>query len=112
MFKSLFTLSTQYINKKIVIYGINRDSVMVFSRLALNYQTDVRYFWNPDGRFIGDLFVNRMIISTEQLNHIGDIVVIIPEVIKKEEAVQYTKNKNIVFYIDDLLDINLSLIHI
>lgn len=107
MLKCLFMLSEQYKNKKIVIYGVNRDSVVAFSILALNYQVDISYFWNPKNQFVGEAFVNRPIISTEQLSHIQDAIVIIPDIVKKDEVISYTE-KN-VLYIDEILDINSEL---
>lgn len=109
MLKCLFVLSEQYRNKRIVIFGVNRNAVVAFSLLALNNQVDISYFWNPKNQFIGEYFVNRPIISTEQLSHIQNAIVIIPDIIKKDEVILYTEKE--VLYIDEVLDINSELYH-
>lgn len=109
MLKCLYTISEQYKNKKIVIYGINRSSIVLFTDLVLNHQADIDLFWDADDRFTGEFFVNRQIVNTEQLQKIDEMIVIIPEVFDKQE-IQREAGKDVnVFYPDEILKLNQEL---
>lgn len=109
MLKSLYTLSKQYKNRKIVIYGVNRSSVIVFAKLVLNHQIDVYSFWDADDRYVGEYFVNRRIISTEQLYQITDAIIIIPEGLKKNVVRRRVGDTIDILYPDEILDLNQGL---
>lgn len=63
MFKNLYTLSEKYNGKKIVIYGVNRTAVNLFTNLAVNHDVDIDAFLDAEDRFTGEKFVNREIIK-------------------------------------------------
>lgn len=109
MLKNLYTLSEQFKSKKVIVYGINRNSIIVFAKLALNHQVDIHSFWDASGRFVGKSFVNRRIISTEQLNHMDDAIVIIPDAIERRAVSACIEKNRDVFYINEILDLNAEL---
>lgn len=106
MLKSLYTLSHKYANKKIIVYGVNRNSVNLFTDLALNHQIDVHAFLDMDDRFTKESFVNRRIINIRQLQHMEDIVVIIPDAYPKPEVCQRLGQATDIFYKEEVLNFN------
>lgn len=106
MLKSLYTLSQKYVNKKVVVFGVNRSSIVLFTKLSINYQVNVSLFWDADNRFVGQYLVNRRIVSTDELRGIKDFIVIIPKAISKDEVLQSAMSDIDVFYIDEVLSLN------
>lgn len=105
MYKTIYTVSNKYKNKKIYIYGINRDSVSVFTDLAFR-DTDVAGFC--EDRFDGQMFMNRPIISEEKLIVQRDAIIILHEEIEKGKITNRFDREN-VFYVDEILDLNQDL---
>lgn len=109
MLKSLYTLSEQYKNRKLIIYGVNRSSINTFARLALNYQVDIFGFWDVTNRFTGDYLVNRQIINIDQILKMNDVLVIVPKVQAKQEVRKLLGKDADVFYADEILSLNQTL---
>lgn len=106
MLKSLYTLSQRYRNKKIVVYGVNRTSVNLFTDLVLNYNMDVYAFFDADDRFTGESFINRQIINIEQLKCLDNAIVVIPEINRKQNIQRCIGQEVDVFYKDEIIDLN------
>lgn len=106
MIKSLFTLSNEYKDKKIVVYGVNRTSVNLFTDLALNYSVDVYAFLDMEDKFTGESFVNRPVINISQLKKLADAILIIPEINEKQNLLKYTEQKIEILYKNEILDFN------
>lgn len=106
MFKSLYTLSEKYSGRKLVIYGVNRTSVNLFTNLAVNHDVDIDAFLDVADRFTGESFVNREIINISQLKNLDDVILIMPEAYKKIDIRRYLGNEIDVFYKDEILDLN------
>jgi len=109
MFKSLYTLSEKYRGRKLVIYGVNRTAVNLFTNLAVNHDMDIDAFLDADDRFTGESFVNREIINISQLKNLAGVILIIPEVYKKQDIQRNIGNEIDVFYKDEILDLNPNL---
>jgi len=99
-------LSHKYADKKIVVYGVNRNSVNLLTDLALNHQIDIYAFLDMDDRFTGESFVNRRIINISQLQHMDDTVVIIPDVYSKQEVYKRLGQATDIFYKEEVIDFN------
>lgn len=106
MLKSLYTLSQRYREKKIIVYGVNRTSINLFTDLALNHRVNVYAFFDVDDRFTGECFINRQIINVSQLKCMDDAIVIIPEVNTKQDVQRCTGSEVDIFYKDEVLDLN------
>lgn len=106
MLKSLYTLSDQYKNRKLIIYGVNRSSINTFARLALNYQADIFGFWDVTDQFTGQYLINRQIINTDQILKMNDAMIIIPKTQAKQEVEKIAGRVADVFYVDEILNLN------
>lgn len=106
MLKSLYTLSQTYREKKIIVYGINRTSVNLFTDLALNHNVNVYAFFDADDRFTGESFIKRQIINIGQLKCLDNAIVVIPEINKKQDIQRCIGQEADIFYKDEVLDLN------
>lgn len=62
MLKIFYSIAEKIQKKDIYIYGINRDSMAVFTKLAF-LGGDIEGFIDITRRFVGEYFMNRPIIS-------------------------------------------------
>ncbi|KAI4450862.1 hypothetical protein C823_005399 [Eubacterium plexicaudatum ASF492] len=106
MLKCLYMLSQRYKDKKIIVYGVSRTSINLFTDLVLNHKVNIHAFWDADDKFTGEYFVNRNIINTAQLRSINNAIIIIPEVCKKQEIQKCAGQGIEVFYKDEVLEVN------
>lgn len=84
MLKTIYTISREIEKKDIYIYGINRDSITVFTNLAF-WRADICGFIDDtEQRYIGERFFNRPVISAEQIRCMRDIIVAASETVGKE----------------------------
>ncbi|MBD5521748.1 MAG: SGNH/GDSL hydrolase family protein [Lachnospiraceae bacterium] len=106
MLKILYTLSKEYQDKNIYLYGINRDSVNVFTDLAYR-GINVSGFVDPSGRYVGSDFMNRPIVSGNTLFGNKDIIIIHSCKSKAEIQGEFPETK--VFYSNEILDVDYEL---
>ena len=67
MFKAIYAIAKTIQEKDLYIYGINRDSVAVFTNLAL-WGADIKGFIDSgEERYVGQHYMNRPILSIEQI---------------------------------------------
>jgi len=107
--KSIYTLTEKYESKKIVIYGVNRNAITVFTILVLNHQIDIFAFWDESGRFCNDKLINRQVITTGQLLQMDDAIIILPEPIEKQRVEKYIGKRIPIFYKDEIIGLNKEL---
>lgn len=104
MLRTLFTIAEKYEKRKVCVYGINRNAIVVFTRLAYR-GVDVQGFVDLDDRCVGQYFMNRLIIGKESVCEKDGIVVVISQFDEKEEVQRHMRNTE-VCYIDEILDLN------
>lgn len=107
MYRSIYTVANEYINKKIYVYKVNRDSVSVFTDLAFR-DADVSGFW--DERFAGEKFMNRPILSCKQLMNEKDSIIILSKEVEKDIAAEIFDRERL-YYVDEILGLNQELKH-
>lgn len=78
MVHALYTLKKELWDKKIYIWNINRDSVMVFTR-AIFCRINIQGFVTPQNEYVGEKFFNRLIICAEQIKREQDGVVLVAD---------------------------------
>lgn len=87
MIHALYTLKKELWNKKVYIWNINRDSVMVFTK-AIFSRINIQGFVTLQKEYVGEKFFNLPIIYAEQIGYEQDSVVLVadgvPEDIKNE----------------------------
>lgn len=105
MYKSIYTVSDDFNCKKLYIYGVNREAVSVFTELAFR-DADIFGFW--DERFAGEQFMNRPIVSADQLMSDKDAVVILHKKMKKDTVADLLGRERL-FYSDEILSMNRDL---
>ncbi len=102
MLKIFYSISEKIQEKDIYIYGINRDSMAVFTKLAF-LGGDIEGFIDITRRFVGEYFMNRPIISIEQINNLPNAIVIAPDVIEKSVVKETIGIDAEVFYYGEIL---------
>ncbi len=102
MYKTFYTVADKFLCKKIYIYGVNRDSISVFTDLAFR-DSDIAGFC--DNRFVGQTFMNRQIVSEEQLCTAGDSILVLSKEIEKNSITDRVDESKL-FYPDELFEIN------
>lgn len=104
MYKALYSISSAFVKKHIYVYGINRDSITMFTDLAFR-DADIAGFWEDKNRFVGDFLLNRPIVSTNQLCDDYEAIVVLPKEIEKEIPAKYVRGE-ILFYVEEIIELN------
>lgn len=106
MLKTIYVISKEVQKKDIYIYGINRDSITVFTNLAF-WGCDISGFIDDmEERYIGEYFVNRPIVSAEQIKNLKGAVIVVSEAIGKNEIRQILGESVEVFYYNEIIELN------
>lgn len=101
MLFAIHTLKKQYQNKKIYIWNINRDSIGVFTR-ALLRKIDIQGFVTSQPEYIGDIYMNRPILTLGQIEESDSIILVADEV---SRVVKDTLPKDKAIYWTDAIEI-------
>ena len=107
MLRTLFTIAERYKEKRIYIYGINRNAINVFTELVYR-GADVCGFVDSHNRCIGQYFMNRPIQETTSVMGKKNVVIIISKFYEKAHIQNEILNTEIC-YITEILDVDLSL---
>ena len=81
MLEAIYTLKNKYKEKKIYIWNINRDSVMLFTEVAFR-RINVQGFATLQNEYVGETFMNRPILSLKQLVHEDDCIILVSNTAK------------------------------
>lgn len=102
MLKTFYLITKEIRRKNIFIYGTNRDSITVFTNLAF-WGADVKGFIDDEERrYVGEYFLNRPIISAQQVKDIENIIIVIHNAIEKS-VVKKRTDKIDVFYVEEII---------
>lgn len=109
MLYALYSLKKKYLNKKIYIWNINRDSVDLFTMLAFR-RIDVQGFITSHEEYAGETYMNRPILS---LKHIRgkdeDSIIFVSDEVSKDKISMLPDDK--VVYWSDAVGLNEELRH-
>lgn len=106
MLCALYTLKKEYWKKKLYIWNINRDSMDVFTN-AVFRKIDISGFVSLEEQYVGETYMNRPIVSLNQIEH-EDYLVLTADEVPKERIKMLNDHK--VIYWSDALDLNADLI--
>lgn len=87
MIKELYTLSKKYENKKIYIWNTNRNSLMVFAKLA-HKRINVCGFVTT-GLFVGEYIMNRLVVNVSAIEQQKEVLIIIADECKKRKVQEF-----------------------
>lgn len=104
MLKMLYTIPQYYRDKKIFIWDVKRNSMVIFAMLAFR-GIRVAGFVTKDQRYVGESFFNRPVCGIEQLENDNDIMLVAADEYLRDEL---PKQWN-VFYCNELLRIDSEL---
>lgn len=82
MLKAFYSI-TKRVQNKIYIYGVDRDSITVFTNLALWGGDICGFIDDEEERYVGEYFMNRPIIEAKQIEDMRDAVIVVPDAIEK-----------------------------
>lgn len=105
MLCALYTLKKEYWKKKLYIWNINRDSMDVFTNVVFR-KIDISGFVSLEEQYVGNTYMNRPIVSLNQIEH-EDYLVLAADEVPKEKIRMLDDNK--VIYWSDALDLNADL---
>lgn len=109
MLKAFYSISKKAQKKDIYIYGITRDSVTVFTNLAL-WGGDIRGFVDDvEERYIGEYFMNRPIIAAESVKSLKNVIVIVSKAIGKNVVKERVGEDIELFFYDEIIEPNKEL---
>lgn len=106
MLKILYTLIEKFVDKNIYIYGITRNSINVYTDLAYR-GINICGFVEVNDRYVGEQFMNRLIIGKDRLSKTEDIVIIWDGVSRKSAEEELPGIE--IFYKNEVLDIDYKL---
>ena len=103
MLEAIYTLKNKYKAKKIYIWNINRDSVMLFTEVAFR-RIDVQGFITIQEEYVGETFMNRPILALKQLEYEEESIILVADEVKKHTFLRLPDDKMI--YWSDALELN------
>lgn len=86
MLNALYTLANKYRNKKIYIWNINRHSIIVFTRVVLR-KMDIQGFVTLQNEYAGETYMNRPVVTIEQIQEENYIILVSDEVPERDISV-------------------------
>lgn len=106
MLKTIYLIKEDISKRNIFIYGVNRDSVTVFTNLVF-WGADVKGFIDDEEkRYVGEHFVNRPIISAEQVSEIEDAIIVTPDTLEKKVVESKIAEHIEIFYCEEIIVLN------
>ncbi len=106
MLKTIYTIAEKVKGKDIYIYGINRDSITVFTNLVLWGGNICGFLDDIEERFIGKCFMNRPIVSSEQIGNTPNALIVVSEIVGKSAVKERVGERIEVFYCDEMIALN------
>lgn len=105
MICELYTLKKEYRDKKIYIWNVNRDSMVIFLNVALR-RLDISGFVTIEEELVGKIYMNRPIVHLSQIEQEEDSIVIVFYKDRVPEARICMLPDNKYVYWEEALEIN------
>ncbi|MBD5448776.1 MAG: hypothetical protein HDR28_01180 [Lachnospiraceae bacterium] len=103
MVNTLYTLKKKYKDKKIYIWNINRDSMIVFTNAAVR-KIDIQGFVSLQEEYIGEMYMNRPVMTLEQVEQLENSIILISDEVLKSKINLPLSDK--IVYWSDALEFN------
>lgn len=100
---ALYSLKKKYLDKKIYIWNISRDSVELFAMLAFR-RIDVQGFITLQQEYVGETYMNRPIFSLKHIEWDEDSIIFVADDVSRDKINMLPDDK--VVYWSDALGIN------
>lgn len=100
MICELYTLKREYRDKKIYIWDVNRDSIGVFTSIAI-MKINVKGFVTLQKKYVGERFMNRPVVAFEQIEKDEDIIILVPDGISRN-IINMLPDEKVVYWSDSL----------
>lgn len=108
MISPLFTLMKRYKGKKLYVWNVNRTSMIMFTQIAF-MRINIEGFVTPEMKYEGETYMNRPIVTTEQIKKEKNCVVIVADEVSSETISMLPKEK--VVYWSEVQEINEEIFH-
>lgn len=107
MFKAIYAIAKTIQEKDLYIYGINRDSVAVFTNLAL-WGADIKGFIDSgEERYVGQHYMNRPILSIEQIrDRIQEVTFVAADEHSKKQLAEAVGEETRIYFYDEVIEPN------
>lgn len=105
MLCALYTLKKQYLEKKLYIWNVNRDSMEVLTNAVLR-NIDISGFVSLEKQYVGKTYLNRPVVSLNKIEQ-DDYLVLVADCVPKGRIRMLDDNRAI--YWSDALDLNADL---
>lgn len=103
MICALYTLMKKYRDRNIYIWNINADSINVFMMAACR-GIDIRGFVTIQERYAGEMYMNRPVLTLEQVLSDNDSIILVSDEVAKETMGMLQEGKAV--YWSDALALN------
>lgn len=108
MIYPLYTLMGKYKGKKLYVWNINRTSIIMFTQIAF-MRINIEGFVAPETEYVGETYMNRPIVSVEQIEREKDCIVFVSDEVSTESIGVLSEGKAV--YWSQVLDFNEELLH-
>ncbi len=106
MICALYTVMRKYREKKIYIWDVNRDSMGVFINAAF-CRVDIRGFVVPQKEYAGQMYMNRPLVTIEQIACEEDSIILVFDEVPKDKISMLPRER--VVYWSEALEFNREL---
>ncbi len=100
MIDTLYTLKTEYRNKKIYIWNVNRNSIMVFAEAILR-GIDIQGFVVLHKQLIGEEYINRPVVTWDEIACEEDRLLLLSDEVAKDK-IGIPVNDKMIYWTDSL----------
>lgn len=108
MLNSLYALQAKYKNRKIYIWNLNRNSIVVFTKV-LFMGVDICGFATMREEHAGELYMNRPVVTLKQIEDDKDTLILMDDQVPKSIVDMLPDDRSV--YWKDALEINETLRH-
>ena len=98
MICELYSLKKEYLDKKVYIWNVNRDSIVLFMMLAFR-RIDIQGFITLQEEYKGDIYMNRPVFTLNQVEWDDDSVIFVSDNVSKDK-INVLNGERIVYWSD------------
>ena len=98
MICELYSLKKKYLDKKVYIWNVNRDSIVLFIMLAFR-RIDIQGFIIPQEEYEDKIYMNRPVYTFNQMDFGDDSIIIVSDEVSKNK-ISMLNSERIVYWSD------------
>lgn len=106
MISLLSVLKSEYKNKNVYIWNINRNSMNVFA-MAIFRKIDIQGFVTSQEEYVGEIYMNRPVVALKEIEDCDDIIILLDDE-TDHNALKLLPDEKIVYW-SDALELNRKL---